>query len=499
MINIYFRRIFYKVVILITLVFVTISSFSLNDDSSPWKKMAIDDLSTAKMIIAKNSPQSQIKDSLYANWLENGYQKALAMTANINSFPGYINVMRFYLNGFRDFHTSVVPLLDIINPTAKWPGFIVGERDGQIKVIDNNSQSGSWKELPPLSAALISCDGLDISQLIKRNVLPFYQIRENYPSTWAEYVSRLFVWEENPFTQQLKKCLFKVNDLTKSYELNWQVINNASPISPGKTDFRQKLTKAAFGSIPLFSISKFGDGGIWISIPIFAQGLSTQGTTTDQWLTNIANEMPNLRNAKLLVFDLRGNTGGVPQLSYPIIMNLYGADYLKNLGSHFIWNQSNKILFIANQSNLHHMIESKSPVAMIEGMKKAIAEGQKDFVYQDNAFSKKINSATSPVKAKVVVLTDGRCASQCDSFVQVLKSIPGVIQIGQPTAPVASSTWNTVYVFKDNAAAIVYPTGLIISPKVTEAPLFPDFYYKGYMGDTNKLKNWIWQLYNHHQ
>ena len=56
----------------------------------------------------------------------------------------------------------------------------------------------------------------------------------------------------------------------------------------------------------------------------------------------------------------------------------------------------------------------------------------------------------------------------------------------------SNSTWNTVYIFKNNAAALVYPTGLIISPIIKYGkPLYPDIFYTDFMGNTKKIKKWV--------
>ncbi|MCW5588843.1 MAG: hypothetical protein KIT27_04185 [Legionellales bacterium] len=483
-------------IFIISLLAMTVITYASVDPKSPWQIMAYHDLAITRERLLSSVPKTEDKNTHYGYWLQAGYEKVLAMVPKINSFSGYIYALRFYLNGFRDYHTEVVPLLKIINPSEKWPGFIIGKRDGQIKVVYRDTTSNFKQTLPAVGATLISCDETPVEKLIEKQLLPYYPMQKDDPATWSEYIPQLLIWDQNPFINQLKKCTFLDDDHTKIYHLSWQVVRNPSPLSLGKLDFPEKIDDAAFGKVPKFTITKFKENSVWISIPIFAWGLPTDGRTSDQWLTKIADQISQFRKAKLLVFDLRGNTGGDPIYMEPIITHLYTKNYLRSLGKRFDWNQVQKINFFASKNNLQHFIETKSPNSMIEGMSKAIKEHQKSFIYQNQILSPGSKSQVNPVSAKVILLTDGRCASECNSFVLAMKSIPGVIQVGRATAPVTNSTWNTVYVFKDNVAAIVYPLGQIQSPKMADGKaLHPIFEYEGDMGDTGALQQWIWHLY----
>lgn len=478
----------------LTLAGVTLTANSYAQ-ASVWAKMAEHDLSTAKQTIISNVPKAQVAHSHYKKWLTLGYQQSEKKAKGVHTYSGYISVMQYYLRGFNDYHTDIVPLLQMINPSAKWPGFIVGQRSGQI-VVTYAEHSGVKNRFPPVGARLLSCNDMSTKILINRNIVPFTLASAQYPSTWQQYVPKLFLWTENPFISKLQTCVFMVNNKLHTYELHWRVTENPSPLSLGVPNFKEKFNAAAFGKTPSFKVRKFGFNAVWISIPIFAHGLPTQGTTTTIWLNNIADQIKKYRNDRVIVFDLRGNTGGDPKYMRPIIMNLYGKPYLRYLGQRFIWNKPEKIMFLATKKNLQHMIRSGSPVQMIAGMKSAIEKKEKSYIYEQQILSGGKSSDVNPVKAKVVLLTDGRCGSECNSFVLAMRSIPGVVQVGGPTAPVTDSTWNAVKVFPDNASAIVYPTGLILSPKVNSGvPIFPKYTYHGDLGDTLAVTKWIRKLY----
>lgn len=493
------KKITRRKVVLFFGLLISLTSFattSNNHAESVWTKMALNDLSTTKALLLKDSPKAQALNTHYSRWLNAGYILAEEKAKTINSYPGYISVMQFYLNGFRDLHTSVVPLLKIINPSEKWPGFVVGERNKAVVVTYSNPNNYGKNIFPPINARLISCDGLSVQKLIQSNILPFDEVNPHYPATWSKAVPYLFVWGQNPFIHQPQQCIFLINGHKKTYHLTWEVVENPSPLSLGIKNFQEKIEQAATGPTPNFEISPFGKHAVWISIPIFAYGLSTQGTTTTSLLNHIANQVKKYRDKQILVFDLRGNTGGDPEYMRPIIINLYGKAYLRNLGKRFIWNKPESTLFLATNRNLQHMIQTNSPQAMIEGMKKAIASKKKYYFYHTQVLEKGDKNVQNPVKAKVILLTDGRCGSECNSFVMVMKSIPGVIQLGQPTASLTNSTWNTVKVFSDSASAIVYPTGLILTPIIQDgSPIFPKYTYHGYMGNTEALKKWVLKLY----
>ena len=395
--------------LLIIILFLNSNIYAEINSIAYWQNMTKEDLNTTKKLMLENNPKASLIGDHYSFWLESGYQTAINMSKQVDSFAGYISVLRFYLNGFQDFHTEVIPLLSMINPSDKWPGFIVGYRNGKVKVLAHSDNPKNWKALPAIGDELIECDNLTVEHLLEKNIALFYPLRKNETSTLIEHTPKLLVWDQNPYAHQLRECLFLDHGKVKLYNLDWQVALNTSPLYLGESNFQQKMINVAFGNPPEFAISAFGNDGIWISIPIFASGIFIQGNITDKWLTDIAKKLPSYRNKKILVFDLRGNTGGDPKFSNPIIEALYGSDYLKSLGESFIWNQPKKILFIANTDNLSHMVQSNSPQNMINGMKQAILDGKKTYIYQDNSHSNNISNKKiylkNPVRAKIILLT----------------------------------------------------------------------------------------------
>ncbi len=473
-----------------------------NTGINPWQNMTQNDLKLIHDTILENTPlEIKTAPPNYKNWLESGYLAALQRVPTIENFSGYIYDLRFYVNGFQDYHTKVVPLLKIMNPSEQWPGFIVAMRNEQYKVIFSSHATNIWQSLPPVGSTLLGCDGQTAEQLMRTNVLPYWGGNVTYPSTWQEVSTHLFTWDNNPWGTQFKTCSFSQAGTIHSYELHWVPVYNNTPLANmNPIDVNLMVETGAFGPIPEFGIHSIGKDGVWISIPIFAWGLAAQGSDTTQLLNGIANKMSELKNKRLIIFDVRGNTGGDPQYMRPILVNLYGENYLKSLGQAFAWNNANITQFRVSAGNLKNMITSKSPVSMIAQMQQAIAHHQTHMDYTTNAFSNsddKIIAYVKPITAKVIVVTDGRCGSECTSFVKDLLSIPNTIQVGQPTAIVAASTWNRVIVFPDQAAALLFPTGMQLgSNQSFNKPLIPTYIYSGDMGNTKELQDWILQLFS---
>tara|TARA_Y100001001_G_C8002713_1_gene306877 strand:+ start:1019 stop:2425 length:1407 start_codon:yes stop_codon:yes gene_type:complete len=461
-----------------------------------WANKTKKDLSTIHNLIKDNGPLLELsRTTNYVMWLNEGYKQALEKSKHVSTYGGYLFTLKYYIAGFRDYHTNIMFKNLPSSSTSKWPGFIVAMRDGSVVVVYKSSKK-QWKVLPPIGAKLVSCNGKKVADLLEKNIYPYWPGAEKYPSTWDIYVPYLFFDQGNPWALKLNQCKFIFNNQSKVYKLNW-LKNNSK-------NLKTKLRNASFGARVHFAIKEFGKNSVWISIPTFSWAvqennqikiLKKQGETSGDFLTAIAKAMPKFRNKNIIVFDLRGNPGGAPIYARNILFGLYTKEYLSSLGTKFVWNRVLKMQFRVTKRNLDYLKAFPYLNNIAEAMEKAMDSRQSYMTYSDVILNshKKINN---PVKGKVIYITDGHCGSMCTMFSQALKEIPGTIQLGAPTAKFDASGYNNDIVLPSKLATLEMPIEAVVSPKdYMYKPIIPDVNYSGYLGNTKNLKDFILKKY----
>jgi hypothetical protein len=98
----------------------------------------------------------------------------------------------------------------------------------------------------------------------------------------------------------------------------------------------------------------------------------------------------------------------------------------------------------------------------------------------------------SPVKAQVFVLTDYGCASACISFVDELRRIPGVTQVGRETAVDSRSGTPLNYRLPSGNGELTVPS-LVREGRERgdNIPWRPDVRFDGDIADTQAVLAWI--------
>ena len=64
----------------------------------------------------------------------------------------------------------------------------------------------------------------------------------------------------------------------------------------------------------------------------------------------------------------------------------------------------------------------------------AAVEAGEDYMRQNFSTRENTRTLSSPVSARVIVITDGACASACLDFMDELMALPGVTHIGEETS-----------------------------------------------------------------
>lgn len=392
--------------------------------NNSWKNIFQKDLKAIYDILSENHPGFyNDQNPKFKEWLNTGYQHALSKSDAISSFADYIYALSFFVNGFKDNHLRINFDKSFLKP--EWPGFCIDYQKGKFLVVH------SEKNDIPLNAELISCDGESPQEWLEKNILPYIDAR-HIEASWFVAAPYLSLWEGTIVVSKPKKYTFKINNGIQEVDATWKKISSTDYFSKfPKKNLKQQAT-----------IRELRPNQVWISIPSFYP----QTQQEEDALNSIINSISHYAIYNLIVFDVRGNTGGNSYYGSRILKNLYGEEY-----------------YNASLKNIHNKkyVEWRTSTGNIKYMKELIIKLEKQFgkgeivsVFSDiisgmqrsqlagNPFYRKMNSSKEteelqnirkPLHAHIVVITDSYCASACLDFLDELFTLDSVFHIGLAT------------------------------------------------------------------
>ncbi len=240
----------------------------------------------------------------------------------------------------------------------------------------------------------------------------------------------------------------------------------------------------------------FLKNGIWIKIPSFMAGSKHfKFPQLSKTLKKLNDELPQLRQKSVIVFDVRGNGGGSSALSRPLIVSLYSKQYLQSLGPSFIWNKKWRVIdSLAPDARSFFNDDRSMVVAAHERYR--LYESTFWPVWYGQHKQETIQHASNPVKARVIILADKLCASMCYEFTRTLLDLPNTVLVGQAPNVMNRLTNPTSVLMPSHKATLHISTREIISPAYAFGRhLQPKYQYLGDINNTPKLEKWIAKLY----
>jgi Peptidase family S41 len=461
---------------------------------SPWSLMAQQDVEAMHRTVLESHPGPVDRANPgFDVWLERGYREALARARKARTLGAYTATLRRYASGFRDGHLQLQPL---VQPTqVSWPGFVVAQRQGRY-VVASVEEGASG--LPPLGAELVACDGVPAAELFERTVWPTVT-GPDVEAMRVRNAPRLLQDEGDPEVTRPKACEVRMEGVARTVELRYR---DSSPEKQG-----ERIKSAAFGARPQFGTHPFGKGGLWVSIPSFHAPESEQTLAS---LRALVEQASGWREASVLVLDVRGNTGGNSAWGDNMLRGLYGKELFTAAveetpqeGAQYVdWRVSkDNVTYMGFLANVVSEQQGKDAALvgllrrMEVGMKEALKKRQALFHLPDEGPKEVQRAATlppSPVRGRVFLLTDGRCASACLDFADSALALPGVTHVGLPTS--ADSVYMEVRVqeLPSGAARMGVPIKVYRNrPRGHNVPYLPTHSFDGDMGDTPALEQWI--------
>jgi len=227
------------------------------------------------------------------------------------------------------------------------------------------------------------------------------------------------------------------------------------------------------------AVEMFGGNNAWVYLPTF-------DVPTDTY-KNFAPELEKAKNADIIVLDLRYNTGGNSYNGDIVLEALYGKDFAQNNKNKVYKNQRRYIRLSDFSVNA---IKQKYHADYAQKVEEAFKRGET--IYWNEPYAGEYKEMEPPLKSKVYVLTDGNCFSACLNFMDQLKGIKGITQIGHETGGDTKYMEMSYAPLNSNLGkfAISY-VGYTNRPRKDNETYKPDLKYKDDISDTAKIQQWI--------
>ncbi len=263
------------------------------------------------------------------------------------------------------------------------------------------------------------------------------------------------------------------------------------------------MTRHAFGVAPArFELTQPRPGVLWLTVPSFAenQGDNKAG------LEALIRGLRGARDPKLVVFDVRGNRGGNSAWGNQLLSALLGEDYVNDAiasmsrGAYSQWRTSSENADFVQTNSVARTTPGSPAFEQWSRIVTVINESRAAGMQitpptQANMSEPNGGPSAHPLGKRVIVLTDGWCASACLDFADIVRAIPGSRHAGGQTDA------DAVYI--DNRFVTV-PSGLGSfsfamkvwrnRPRGHNEAYTPSLAYRGESWDTPSLQRWLIDL-----
>lgn len=454
-------------------------SASAQPQMTPWAVLAQSDIAfTADYMRRESISAVYPMAPVFERQLTAALQVATGELPKVNNFEGYRQVMKHFLGNFNDMHLIFSPSLTA--NTYRWPGFIASYRGHRYVTA---ASTGAVAD----NVEITSCDGHPIADLAAQAAV-YEEWVAGLESTRSSAAPVVFRDAGSPFVRRPVRCIIGGKDV----QLDWQAIPSAA--------FDAKVATTRMARDKVLAATPFGPDGTWIRMGIFNPATPAEGQAFHK-LIDIA---PQLRDKAVIVLDVRANGGGPYEWMMAFIRSLYGSDYADyyaraRLEIAPVYRTTPAILaYYRNDTTTADTLATPHDGAPFDEHEELYEQAlrARATVFHAPAnphrVAKPARAPTSVVKAQVYVLTDYRCGSVCIGFVDEMKRLPGVRQIGVETF-IDSHTGTPM--FTDLPGG----NGTIAVPTMTRdgrtrgdnAPQKPDIEFMGNIADTEAVKAWV--------
>lgn len=422
------------------------------------------------------------------------YKKTLKRAANANSFEHYFYAIKEYTASFNDGHMGFGVYGNTPDEVRAWPGFLTRyDAKGQQFV----SVSEAWSGVPR-GARLVSCDGLTADQVADRRMGSRFG-RWNLNAQRQFFGAMTFLDTGNPYVGTIGKCTFSAAGQTFTVALQWR---------KPEGNLYDKYELFGPSSKRSFRRARLADGTAWFSLPSFYGNPDSEaGKALRELIAYLDASGDDVRAAKSIVLDLRGNGGGSSDWSYQIAKRIWGEGAIERHPEEPMtvrWRAS-----IANLGSIKEALAQRSKGGnmtaettafyrdTITGLERALARHQALWTIRPEKrapMASRVAGQSYRLRGPVYVLTDSNCMSACLDAVDLWTRL-GAIPVGHETGA------DTLYM-EVRQARLPSGIGAISMPmkvysgrsRGSNQPVVPRHVYLGNITDTSALEHWVASL-----
>jgi hypothetical protein len=476
-----------KTIFAATAAAAALAALAVPAQAQNWSTAAKQDLKAIHDTLAANSPAPHVeRDSAgFRSWLDAGYAQVTALDLNkINNPAAYDYALRAYVGGFRDANIQVLPNWAPPAPwyAVTWPGFSTAWRNNGYVV----AYSAGGSKLPPVGAQLTACDKKPIADIAKQR-LDRFEGNLNLESDRFKTAPYL-LWERaNPWIGLVPlKCDFLVNGKKKSYTITPQIGGEAER----KAAFMAAAAKPQ--GIGLEQVN----GGYWISLHTLEEGQPWDGL-----FAQIDGARDAIRNAPVVVIDLRGADAGTAARGYSVINRLWDPVFIQSkqptsVDMAYRVSPNNRAFYAdalarMNANDLYFYQRPRWQQHLNE-FDAALAAQQPLLRRNEGA---KLTDAVpeNPMKSgKIIVLTDYWCTAGCLDMVDILRSLPNVTHAGAPTGADTIFVGHVEAQLPSGQSRIGYgDKAWLDRQRLSYQPFTPSKLYTGDLNNEQAVRAWV--------
>lgn len=408
-----------------------------------WRALTLNDLTATRDTLSAQTPiPFDTENPAYPAWLQEGYARAVERAAAVTDQSGYYYTLAFYVSGFGDPHIAVNSSVELPAPT--WPGFVAASRNGGAVVVMRDE---SDPEAPAIGAQILSCEGRTLEDLATERLYPFV-LNEALALDRRRAATRLFMNRPIPGAPPPASCRISENGAEREITLRWRGL-------PDPADaYWAAYQTASVGARAEWGISEPAPGVFWVGIPTFSSGGET-GAQLDQLVRDINARAVEMRRARAIIIDVRGNGGGNSAWADRIAQGIFGGDVAARASE--ASSRESAVDWRASAENVAYWREwltetiipefgeysdsARFGRAAINGMEGALSsdppiwrQGSSTVARSGGLTQQRPRGGRRPFAARIYMLSNGTCGSSCLNFADTVLFVPGVQLIGSATA-----------------------------------------------------------------
>ncbi len=392
----------------------------------------------------------------YRARIESGYQAALARVKDVQNQHDAMSVADSYAASFHDAHLTRGNGVNAGDNNVFNGWIATRSAEGQILVT---GVAPDWPvALPPIGAEVTACDGQSLEALIAKDVEPFMPV---LASAQREMLALLKLSNPAMSSLQLQSCVFRLHGgEVKNLAQHYQHMDRAA------SGAMMMAAAARFRPVSHVNVmERLADGTLWIRAGNFM--LNAQ---EEVQLQSLLAEIEKAQPARRIVFDVRGNTGGVSSVGWRIFQSATGGlvfddeaglDALPRTRAWWRISPTTVQALDIRIADIAKRLGADSPtmqrvVEFQDAMRAALARGE-HWIPQDDGEPLLTPAELVRRKARlarfsgpIVLLTDSGCVSACLDFADLVRTVPGSLHVGETTS------FDSVYI---DTGALKLPSG----------------------------------------